>query len=234
MINNQLIRGMILLLPLLAMVSSEVYADKKGKSHYDRESKRSLSRPAPKNYRLDKRYRHDRYYPSRGIKLKRLPTKYYEISFRNRPYFYNSGIWYRRIGAQFVVTVPPFGVVVPFLPNFYTTLWVSGVPYYYANDIYYTWQPNQNGYVVTEPPQGINEKETQLLPEQLFIYPKQGQSETKQADDKYQCHRWAFSQTGFDPSQPPDNMTQHEIGSKRDNYQKAIQSCLEGRGYSVR
>ena len=230
----QLIKVMILLLPLLAMMSSEVYADKKSHDRYDKKSKQHLSQPIPKNYRLDKRYRHNRYYPSRGIRRNKLPTKYHEIRFHNRPYFYNSGIWYRRSGVQFIVTVPPFGIVVPFLPPFYTTLWISGTPYYYANDVYYTWQPEQNGYVVTNPPQDINGQETQLLPEQLFIYPKQGQSEKKQADDRYQCHRWAVSQTGYDPSQPPENMSQQELGSKRENYQTANKTCLEGRGYSVR
>jgi len=32
----------------------------------------------------------------------------------------------------------------------YTTLWARGVPYYYANDVYYVQGPG--GYAVTEPP----------------------------------------------------------------------------------
>ena len=232
--NHQLIKVMILLLPLLAIMSSEVYADNKSHDRYDKKYKQNLRQPIPKGYRLDERYRHDRYYPSRGLRFTSLPHKHYEIRFRNRPYFYNRGIWYLRTGAQFVVTIPPIGIVVPFLPAFYTTLWVSGAPYYYANDVYYVWQPEKNGYVVTDPPQDINEQEPQLLPEQLFIYPKQGQSEKKQTDDRYQCHRWAVSQTAYDPSQPPENMSQQELGSKREHYQKAIRTCLEGRGYSVR
>lgn len=228
----QLLKLILLLIPLFGMVSMPVYADKKSHDRYDRKDQRSYKQQ--KGYRLDDRYRHDRYYPSSGIRLKSLPQRHHEIRFHSRPYFYSSGIWYLRSGLQFVVTIPPIGIVVPFLPHLYTTLWVRGVPYYYANDVYYVWQPDQNGYVVTNSPQDINEEETYPLAEELFIYPKQGQSEKKQADDRYKCHRWGVKQTEYDPSQPPKNMTQQELSSKRENYQKAMKACLEGRGYSVR
>lgn len=47
---------------------------------------------------------------------------------------------------------PPAGVVVSVLPPYYTTVWLGGVPYYYADDIYYRWDPIVNGYEVVEPP----------------------------------------------------------------------------------
>ncbi|MCK5723375.1 MAG: hypothetical protein KAI84_12640 [Gammaproteobacteria bacterium] len=229
--KNRLLKLLILLLPLFTMLSAPVYADKK---HHDRNDQQYDKKHIPKGYRLDNRFRHDRYYPSSGFRSKVLPQRHYEIQFNHRPYFYSSGIWYLRSGAQFIVTVPPLGIVVPFLPPFYTTLWVRGVPYYYANDVYYTWQPDRNNYVVTNPPNDFKEEETSPLTEQLFIYPKQGQNEKKQADDRYQCHRWSVSQTGYDPSQPPENMTQQALASKHDNYQKALKSCLEGRNYTVK
>lgn len=34
----------------------------------------------------------------------------------------------------------------------------------------------------------------------LYIYPKNGQSEKQQKRDRYECHVWAADQTGFDPS----------------------------------
>src|SRR5271163_2557109 len=36
----------------------------------------------------------------------------------------------------------------------------------------------------------------------LYIYPAKGQNKTKQDEDRYDCHSWAVSQTGFDPSKP--------------------------------
>jgi len=36
-----------------------------------------------------------------------------------------------------------------------------------------------------------------------FLYPKKGQSAEQQDKDKYECHKWAVGQTGFDPMNPP-------------------------------
>jgi hypothetical protein len=36
----------------------------------------------------------------------------------------------------------------------------------------------------------------------LYIYPSKGQDKNKQDEDRYDCHSWAVSQTGFDPSRP--------------------------------
>lgn len=36
-----------------------------------------------------------------------------------------------------------------------------------------------------------------------FVYPKAGQSEQQQSQDRFECHQWAVQQTGFDPSTAP-------------------------------
>jgi hypothetical protein len=36
----------------------------------------------------------------------------------------------------------------------------------------------------------------------IIAYPSKGQSSDKQNQDRYECHRWAVQQSGFDPSQP--------------------------------
>lgn len=234
MTNYQLLKLILLLPALITMASTPVYADKKKYDRFERNEHQRTRQKRPEGYRFDRRYQHDRYYPYSGLRFKQLPKRHYEIRFHNRPYYYSSGIWYLRSGVQFVVTAPPTGIVIPFLPPLYTTLWIRGVPYYYANDVYYVWKPELNGYIVTTPPQDIDEDEVQPLNEQIFVYPKHGQSEKKQADDRYECHRWSVKQTDYDPSQPPENLAQQELISKRDNYQKALKACLEGRGYSVR
>ncbi len=38
--------------------------------------------------------------------------------------------------------------------------------------------------------------------ENLFVYPKKGQSDAQQKKDRYECHMWAVQQTGFDPTAP--------------------------------
>jgi hypothetical protein len=37
---------------------------------------------------------------------------------------------------------------------------------------------------------------------EVFVYPKQGQSQETFQKDQFECHTWAKQQTGFDPSQP--------------------------------
>jgi predicted lipid-binding transport protein (Tim44 family) len=38
--------------------------------------------------------------------------------------------------------------------------------------------------------------------QELFTYPARGQSQDQQERDRYECHRWAVQQTGFDPGNP--------------------------------
>src|SRR5450631_2697657 len=99
-----------------------------------------------------------------------------------------------------------FGWFLPILPAFYATYWFGGIPYYYANDAYYTWSPDYNGYVATDPPAGAAPAANDNQPPpaagtgQSYNYPKNGQTDEQQASDKYQCHQWAVSQSGYDPT----------------------------------
>jgi hypothetical protein len=184
---------------------------------------------------MDSRYGHNHVYLVRGHYVDRLPGGYREVIHGSSRYYFHGGIWYRPYGHRFVVVVPPFGFIVPFLPPYYTTIWVGGIPYYYANDVYYT--QTAGGYIVVEPPKGeVNTaapQSDQTSPGQVFIYPRQGQSEKKQADDRYECHRWAVNQTGYDPTKPA-NLPEAQMIRKRADYQRASAACLDGRGYTVK
>jgi opacity protein-like surface antigen len=68
----------------------------------------------------------------------------------------------------------------------------------------------------------------------LTITAKNGQTQEQQWSDRYECHRWARNQSGFDPAQPASDLTPSESASRRDQYRRAFTACLEGRGYSVR
>jgi hypothetical protein len=37
----------------------------------------------------------------------------------------------------------------------------------------------------------------------LFVFPSQGQSEQYQKEDEFDCYRWAISNSGIDPTNPP-------------------------------
>ena len=70
---------------------------------------------------------------------------------------------------------------------------------------------------------------------QLFIYPRQGQSQEQQADDHYQCHNSAVGRTGFDPTFPPPAGTpEAETVQKSADYLRALEACLDARGYTLR
>jgi hypothetical protein len=184
----------------------------------------------------DSRHGHDHAYPARGQYAARIPGGNRTAFYGKSRYYFHEGAWYRPYGGRFVVIAPPFGLIVPFLPSYYTTIRIGGIPYYYANDTYYT--QAAGGYVVVEPPKGDVSPATpqadQTSVSQVFIYPRQGQSEKKQADDRYECHRWALGQTGYDPTNPPVDLSDTQMIQKRDSYQRASAACLDGRGYTVK
>ena len=133
-----------------------------------------------------------------------------------------------------------FAWFLPILPLAYATYWYDGVPYYYANDVYYTWNPDYSGYTATDPPPVTDssgagpQAATGAPPDasgpagnagpgpsagaQIFMYPKNGQSEEQQSADKRECQQWAASQAGAQNSA---------------DYRRAMMACIEGRGYSA-
>jgi hypothetical protein len=208
-------------------------------------------RESPAGMHYDGRYNHDHYYSMRGTEVAVVPGRPWVVAHGGEHFYYSGGVWYAPHGPHFVVVAPPVGVFVPVLPPYYTTVWFGGVPYYYANDTYYTYSGPQ-GYEVVNPPEDPNsavqgpqgppypgapppaESGAHPQGEDLFIYPQQGQSPDQQATDRYECHKWASSQTGFDPTQPGGGVAPEETVAKGDAYKRAMRACLEGRGYSVR
>jgi hypothetical protein len=166
-----------------------------------------------------------------------LPYNYHSVYYGRDYYYYGGGVWYRPYGSRYTVIAPPFGLVLGFLPDFYTTYWYGGVPYYYANSVYYAQRADGPGYVVTEPPSGTPERvepSGTAASEDFFMYPREGQSTETQARDRYECHRWAVSQTGFDPTQAGGGVPAGDSEVGRGDYLRAITACLEARGYTVR
>jgi hypothetical protein len=153
---------------------------------------------------------------------------------------------------------PGYAWWLPVLPIGYATYWWAGTPYYYWNNVYYAWSPGYNGYVVTDPPPVATDsadasadanadqyEQAAPPPAQysdqapppapaggstadLYLYPRNGQSEAQQQNDRYECHSWAVSQTGFDPTR-----SGAQAGSQA-QYRQAMIACLDARGYSAR
>ena len=186
---------------------------------------------------MDAHFGHNRYYPRVGIGYRSLPGGYYTTHFHGSPYYFREGVWYRHGGIGYVVVRPPIGLFINVLPPFYTTLWFGGIPYYYADNIYYRWDPVQSGYIVSDPPPGSNADDTASAPppsNDIFVYPKNGQSDEQKSTDRYECYRWAVDQSGFDPTKTAGGVNDSDIANKSDQYHRAEAACLEGRGYTVK
>jgi hypothetical protein len=136
-----------------------------------------------------------------------------------------------------------FAWFLPVLPAFCATYYWDSIPYYYYNDVYYTYDPSASGYVVTTPPPAAEgeaaasdsdgagpaaaappapaaQADPRTGPgDGLYAYPKNGQSDEQQSSDRRECGQWADSQTGG------------AAGSA--DYRRALTACLQGRGYSV-
>jgi hypothetical protein len=136
---------------------------------------------------------------------------------------------------------PGFAWFLPILPFGYATFWWGGMPYYYWNNLYYSWSPADNGYVVTDPPPVAGRDATDSSSTDsssygtsgggadVYLYPRNGQSDAQTQSDRYECHSWAVNQTGFDPTRS----SQQSSGSAAD-YRRAMIACLDARGYSAR
>lgn len=208
----------------------------RGRDHRytDRGSRRYAYRDNHRYRHYDSRWQHYRYYPRRGHVVRTVPRHAVVVKHRHHHYWYGGGVWYRPYGPSFVVAAPPVGVFVSVLPSFYTTVWFGGIPYYYANDAYYVWRAPQRAYEVVEPPPAANVSTISPAAEEIFVYPREGQSPDQVASDRYDCHRWASDETGFDPTRPGGGVPAEQTRSLREAYQRAMTACLEGRGYSVR
>jgi hypothetical protein len=186
---------------------------------------------------LDGRYNHGRYYPPIGAVRPNLPPSYRAYYRGGDRFYFDGGVWYAPRGPGFVIVRPPRGLVISVLPPYYSTVWFGGVPYYYADNVYYVAQPDQGGYSVVDPPDNADEPSPppdSPAPQggDLIIYPKNGQSKDQQAADQYECYNWAKGQTGFDPTQAGGGVSGNADQS-RNNYNRAMSACLQGRGYQV-
>jgi hypothetical protein len=163
---------------------------------------------------------------------------------RWEPHYWGGGYWRGRFWPHIYLGWD-FPWFMAALPLGYGTYWWGGVPYYYWQGVYYTWSPDYDGYVVTDPPPvtGGPAPGASAPPAQspagdgrgamsLYVYPKNGQSEQQTQSDRYQCHEWAVGQTGFDPTNSASD-TQASTATP-ESYKRAVTACLEARGYSVR
>jgi hypothetical protein len=69
-------------------------------------------------------------------------------------------------------------------------------------------------------------------PTRVMIQPRNGQSADQQANDRYECYRFAVAQSGFDPL-ASNSGGPAEVAQRSADYSRAQAACLDGRGYTV-
>ncbi len=129
----------------------------------------------------------------------------------------------------------PYYSYVSVLPWYVGTTWWGGIPYYYADNTYYTYNDSVGQYEVVPPPGNADQGVAAAGPApDPYVYPNTGQSEEQQATDRYECHRWAVDQTGFDPTRADGGVATSAANEAADAYRRAESACLQGRGYTLR
>lgn len=182
---------------------------------------------------------HAHAYPAQGYAVRGLPAQSRDIYWSGVRYGFHQGVWYAPGPRGYAVVRPPYGVYVPELPLFRTLVVVGGLSYFYLNGVYYR-DRVEGGYEVVPAPvvNNLVVETTSALPK-VFVYPRLNQSPDTQASDEYECHRWAVTQSGFDPSAAATGSayvtsTGSADSGRRSDYARARGACLDGRGYTVR
>ena len=160
-----------------------------------------------------------------GHQLRVLPQTHQRIVHRGKSYFFTNGRFYRENKGMYVSITAPLGAIVPALPSGFLTFGIGSNRYYYHQGVYY--RRGATGYVVIKEPAQA-ESSLAAGSDRLIIYPAAGQSIAQKNRDKFECHEWAFDETGFDPTDVDSDPL------RRGDYQRAMGACLEARDYVVR
>lgn len=119
------------------------------------------------------------------------------------------------------------------LPPYAEQVWLGSVLYFLAAGTYYLWHADTREYeVVSPPPRAAGPVYPVSGPAASYdvvAYPARGQGPDQQGRDRYECHRWAVGESGFDPA----GATYAPAAEVANGYRRAMAACLSGRGYSV-
>jgi hypothetical protein len=168
------------------------------------------------------------YYPI-GHRARHLPRARIRLFVGGLPYFYYTGMFYRLVGNNYIVVSAPFSAVIKNLPLGFVAFTIGLSTYYMANDTYYMWDDGKDGYVVVPEPALASQALEEATQGRLFVYPNKNQNEDLQSKDRYECHRWAVSESSVDPTLEEQDYTNNE----NSDYKRGITACLVARDYTV-
>jgi hypothetical protein len=165
--------------------------------------------------------------PPIGIVVPFLPPFYTRVWVGPYPYYYANDVYYVRSPQGYTVVEQPAGTIAMAPPP------GTAVP---PDNAVTELGPVNNGVqqIASAPPASVVPPApavpapavAQAGGNQLFIYPRQGQTTDQQNRDRRECNSWAVSQTGRDPA--------NSGGQIDPDFQRALSACLDGRGYTVK
>ncbi len=144
-----------------------------------------------------------------------------------------------------------FSWFLPVLPLAYATYWYGGVPYYYANDVYYTWNPSYSGYVATDPPPvadagaaaaGASGAADTAGPNDAGAPNPGPASAPGPGPGGVPGQIFMYPKNGQSPAQQATDKAEcqkwaseqaGQVAQNGSDYQRAMAACVEGRGYSA-
>jgi len=169
---------------------------------------------------------HDRHYYHRGssagwwvggaFALGALGTA---MALSARP-SYSYGYGYGYAAPAVVYSAPVYTAPVYAAPVYAAPVYAAP-PVYVPPPVYVTPPP-----VYTAP---ATYSEPVPAPSSVIAYPAKGQNHAQQARDQSVCQSWAMNQSGYDPATPSRYTTSAAV----DSYNRAINACLSGRGYTL-
>lgn len=98
----------------------------------------------------DRHYYHYHEHPSFGLRLSFVPDDAFIVGVGGGRYYYYDGLFYNKMGTEYVLVAPPIGAVVAAIPPEYRPVVINGVTYYTDNGIYYVY--TRYGYQVVPQP----------------------------------------------------------------------------------
>jgi hypothetical protein len=133
-------------------------------------------------------------------------------------------------------SIPGHGFFFASIPSYCKLVYWEGVPYYYADDLYYEWNGSAGAYQEVQPPAGLAGQIAAQAPvvTELYVFPNGDQSNEQLERDREACHRWAVQQVGFDPkTAAPHIKASDGSAAQLANYLRADAACLEAHDYRV-
>lgn len=168
-----------------------------------------------------------------GQRIDRFPGDNYRVPYRGSDYYFSSGYWYRPDRGGYIVTPPPRGIRVRYLPEYASRVWIGGGMFFVAAGTYYQWLNDTQEYVVVDTPiapaQSRPQPVTPTAGYDVAFYPATGQTASQMEQDRYACQNWAAQQTGFNPETATYAPSEQVVNL----FRQSMANCLTSRGYGL-